>query len=405
MKAVTFDVSLPKYVASTAMGKLNRRFQHGPMSCVGYREVPEPALPGDDWVKVRTIYGGICGSDLGLVYLHDTPTLSPFASDRFVIGHENTGVIVEKGSAVKGFEVGDRIAADIVLPCATRGLEPCQKCADGNPNLCYNFAEGKLEKGTLMGACGSTGGSWGEYYVAHETQLHRIPDGLADKDAMLVDPLCSALHPVLRHMPGEDEKVLVLGAGIIGLMVVASLRAMGCKAQITVAARYGFQAEAAEGYGTDHVVRGRDNAEILESFARITGAKVVKPMLGDPYMMGGFTTVFNCVGSEASVKDSLRYVASSGKVVLVGLAGVTKLDWTLVWFKEVTIAGIYCYALDPVAGATRSTVDLGLELLASNRVATEGLVTHVFDLADYRKALVTATEKSRYGSVKVLLKP
>ncbi|MDN5276190.1 MAG: threonine 3-dehydrogenase [Clostridiales bacterium] len=403
MKAVTFRADLVPYVLTLAMGKVNRKLYYSRFSCVRYEEVREPVLPGDDWVKVKTIYGGICGSDINMIYLHDSPLLSPFASRRFVMGHENLGIIVEKGENVEGFEVGDRIVADDVLSCEPRGLERCPKCLSGDYNLCLNFTEGRLSAGTIMGTCADTGGSWGEYYVAHKSQLFKVPDNLKDEEAILIDPLCSALHPVLRNFPRDDEKVLVIGAGIIGILIVASLRAFGSKADITVIAKYDFQGQLAQRYGADRVIYSRDCD--VETMAEITGGKVVKPLLGEKYLIGGFDRVFDCVGSENSVRDSLRYINSGGALVLVGLGSKIKLDWSLVWFKEVTIKGVYGYGVDPVDGGRERTFKIGLDLMASGKMDLSPLVTHVFDLKDYKKAIEVASCKKEYQSIKVLLKP
>jgi threonine dehydrogenase-like Zn-dependent dehydrogenase len=403
MKAVTFRAELLPYILTLAMGKINRKFHYSGISCLRYGEVPEPVLPGDDWVKVKTVYGGICGSDINMIYLHDSPLLSPFASNRFVMGHENLGIIVEKGNNVEGFEVGDRIVADDILSCEPRGLQKCSKCLSGDYNLCLNFTEGELSPGTIMGTCSDTGGSWGEYYVAHKSQLFKVPDNLKDEEAILIDPLCSALHPALRNFPRDDEKVLIMGAGIIGVLIVASLRALGSKADITVIAKYPFQGQLVEGYGADRVIYSRD-ADV-ENMAQITDGKIVKPLIGEKYLIGGFDRIFDCVGSEASLKDSLRFINSGGTLVLVGLCSKVNLDWALVWFKEITIRGIYGYGTDPVDGKSERTFKIGLDLMSSGKINTSSLVTHVFSLKDYKKAIEVASCKREYKSVKVLLKP
>lgn len=407
LKAVTFTVTIPKYIASTALGFIDKKLQHSRLSCVGYGEVAEPTLPGDDWVKVRTAYAGICGSDLNMVYLHDSPILSPFASEHFVMGHENSGTIVEVGKAVEGFSVGDRIVADIMLPCVVRGVEPCPSCKRGQYNLCRNFESGQLAPGTLLGTCATTGGSWGEYYVAHKSQLVRIPNNIDDKTAVVSDAVGSALHPVIRNMPGDDEQVLVIGVGIIGLMVIASLRALGSKAHISVFARHSHQAELAKRYGADVVMRtGMDKGtDTLSVLARMTGGKVLKPMLGQPYLLGGFHTIFDCVGSQKSIIDALRVIDSGGTLVLVGLPTVVKMDWSLLWFKEATLRTSYCYGNDQWDGVTKRTIVHSLELLSQGLINAEGLVSHTYPLSDYREAIITASSKSTRRAIKVLLKP
>jgi threonine dehydrogenase-like Zn-dependent dehydrogenase len=401
MKAVTFNVSLFRYLLTKAVGSLNRDFYYSRFSCTKLENVKEPELPGEDWVKVKTIYGGICGSDLGLVFLNDSPLLSPFGSDKFVIGHENVGTIVEIGKNVEGFEIGDRVVADDKLSCEPRGLDKCTNCKKGDYNLCLNFTEGKLAPGTMIGSCADTGGSWGEYYVVHKSRLFMVPENLKDTEAVLTDPLCSAIHPVLKDFPSDNERILVTGAGIIGLLVTAVLRAFGSKADITVIAKYDFQAELAEKYGANRVIRGLTP----EKTAEITGGKVLKPLLGERYVMGGFDRVYDCVGSERTIIESVNRLNSKGKLVLVGLASKIKMDWTLVWFKEITVMGIYAYGNDFIKGKIRRTHDIALEMLSRKEIDVSPLVTHIFSLDDYRTAIKVASQKSKYKAVKVLLKP
>ncbi|TYQ16808.1 UNVERIFIED_CONTAM: threonine dehydrogenase-like Zn-dependent dehydrogenase [Acetivibrio alkalicellulosi] len=403
MKAVTFDSSLSKYIYTFLAGKVSKKLYCGGLSCVKMENINEPELPGEDWVKVKTIYGGICGSDTNLVFLHDTPTLSPFVSEKFVIGHENVGNIVEKGKNVKDFNIGDRIVADILLPCETFGSKKCKNCSEGNTNLCENFSKGKPLTGMMLGTCNQTGGSWGEYYVAHKSQLFKVPDNLSSEQAVLVDPLASAIHPALKSLPEDSDKILIIGMGIIGLMMVAFLRYAGCKANITVIARYDFQGQLAKKYGADQVIYS-NNDNIEQKMADLTGACIHKPMIGEKYLMGGYDKIFDCVGSQRSIKDCLRFVKSGGNVVLTGLAANINIDWTLVWFKEINLQGIYCYGSDNFKGANVRTYKIALDMLSSGKIDTAPLVTHVFTLSDYKKAIDTASSKGRHKSIKVLLK-
>lgn len=404
MHAVTFDSGVPKYIFTKTAGKINKKFYCGRLSCVKYEKVKEPEILGDDWVKVKTIYGGICGSDINLVFLHDTPTLSPFVSDKFVIGHENVGIIVEKGANVKEFEIGDRIVADILLPCETRNIPKCRACSEGSTNQCSNFSKGDMLTGMMLGTCKETGGSWGEYYIAHKSQLFKVPDKLKSEEAVLVDPLASAIHPVLVNFPRDSEKVLIIGMGIVGLLMVAFLRYAGCKADITVMARHSFQGELAEKYGADRVIY-TSSENIIEEIEDITKASIHKPMLGERYLIGGFDRIFDCVGSKESINDSLKYVKSGGTIILTGLAANVNIDWTLIWFKEIYLKGIYCYGSDMFKGERVRTYKIGLDMLLSDKINVLPLVTHIFNLSDYKKAIDAATSKGKEKSVKVLLKP
>lgn len=404
MRGVVFDGDVRKYIGTLAIGKLNKRLSYGGLTCTTYRQgIPEPVLPGPDWVRIKTSFGGICGSDLNLVYLHDSPSCSPFVSFPFVIGHENMGVIIEMGGGVKGFEKGDRVIADPILSCRVRGIEEeCNSCKSGNAALCSSFTLGSLSPGMSIGSCRDTGGSWGENYIAHSSQLIKLEDDIKGEDAVLVDAIASALHPVARNFPDDNEKVLVVGSGIIGLMVVACLRALGSKASITMLARHRFQGELAESYGADNVVYTRDG-DYYSTFADMTGGALYKPIIGKRVMTGGFDRVFECVGSGLSIDESLRFTRQGGTMVLIGLASAPKgVDWTPIWLKEIRLHGAYWCGTESIAGDIASTYSHTLKLVREGKIDTKALVTHIFDIRDYKRAIEVASGKGRYKSVKVL---
>jgi len=406
MKGIVFDGDIKKYAGTLVLGKISKKLSYGGLTCTSYKDnIKEPSLPGEDWVKIKTGFGGICGSDLNLVYLHDSPSVSPFVSFPFVIGHENMGTIIEKGKNVKDFETGDRVIADPILSCKVRGIEEeCESCKSGNTALCSNFTKGCLSPGMSIGSCRDTGGSWGEYYIAHKSQLLRLKDDTKGEDAVLVDAIASALHPVARNFPDDNEKVLVVGSGIIGLMTVASLRALGSKCNITILARHKFQGDLAEHYGADNVVYTRDN-DYYSTFASLTGGTLYKPIIGKRVMTGGFDRVFECVGSDASIDESLRFTKQGGTMVLVGLASAPKgVDWTPIWLKEITLRGSYWCSTENIGGSIESTYRHTLDLVEQGKIDTKPLVTHVFDIKDYKKALEVASEKGKYKSIKVLFK-
>lgn len=404
MKGIVFDADIKKYAGTLLLGKLNRKLSYGGFACTSYRDnIKEPELPGPDWVRIKTSFGGICGSDLNLVHLHDSPSVSPFVSFPFVIGHENMGVIAEKGRAVEGFEPGDRVIADPILSCRVRGIEEeCPSCRSGNKALCSNFTEGMLSPGMSIGSCKDTGGSWGEYYIAHKSQLIKLDDHTKGEDAVLVDAVASAFHPVARNFPDDNEKVLVVGSGIIGLMTVACLRALGSKANITILARHKFQGELAGHYGADNVVYNRDG-DYYSTFADITGGVLYKPIIGKRVMTGGFDRVFECVGSDVSIDEALRFTRQGGTMVLIGLASAPKgVDWTPIWLKELKLHGAYWASTETVDGKTDSTYRHTLDIIKKGKIDIKPLVTHVFDIKDYRIALEVASKKGKYKSIKVL---
>jgi len=404
MKAIQFEDSIPRYVITKVLGAIYKPAFYGPLSCVRYRDVPPPALPNAEWARVKVRYAGICGSDLNLIRLHDSPAMSPFSSFPFTIGHENFGYLTEVGDAVEGFRVGDRVIADPVLSCPARGISPaCPNCAEKEFSRCLNFAEGNIAPGLITGACRDTGGSWSPEFVAHRHQLFHVPPQVSDENAILVDAFCSALHPVMRNLPRDDQTVLVLGAGMIGVCVVASLRALDSRCRILVVAKYPFQGELARGYGADEVIYLREG-DLYRAVAEKTGARVYKPILGKRMMMGGADVVFECVGSDSSIDDALRFASEGGKVVLVGLAGLAKgIDWTPIWFHELEVTGCFAYSTERYQEREVRTYQLALDWLAEGRLDLSPLLTHRYRLENYRDALRDLlTKKSANRAMKAV---
>ncbi len=404
MKAIQFEQSIPRYVVSKALGSIYRPALYGAYSCISLRDVAAPGLPNGEWARVKVHYAGICGSDLGLIRLHDSPSMSPFGSKVFTIGHENVGVLTEIGDKVEGFSVGDRVVVDPLLPCATRGINPvCAQCAKGEYSRCVNFAEGGISPGTITGSCEDTGGTWSPEFVAHRFQLFHVPDNVSDENAALIDAFCSALHPVMRNMPRDEDTVLVAGGGIIGVCLVAALRAMDSKARILMLAKYRYQGELAQRYGADEVIYIRDG-DVYQAVADKTGGRLYKPILGKRVMMGGPDVVYECVGSDGSIDDCLRFAREGGRVVLVGLAGMAKgIDWTPIWFRELNVIGTYAYADESYEGQQIRTYQLALNWLAENRLDLTPLLTDRFRIENYREAFdVLLTRKSANKSMKAV---
>ncbi|MDI7275257.1 MAG: alcohol dehydrogenase catalytic domain-containing protein, partial [Anaerolineae bacterium] len=195
MRALQISDSVPRYLLTKVLGRVYRPAHWGPFGLLQCREVPEPALPGPQWVKVRTRLGGICGSDLHSILLGDSPALSALTSFPFTLGHENVGVVAEVGPEVEGFQVGGRVVALSLLTCAARGVaEPCRFCRRGDYSLCQSFASGNLSPGIGVGYCRDTGGSWSACFVAHQSQLYAVPDRVSDENAVMVDAFSCGLH-------------------------------------------------------------------------------------------------------------------------------------------------------------------------------------------------------------------
>ncbi len=404
MLALQIVESVPRYLAAKALGRFRPTVYWEGLGLLQLRDVPEPRLPTPEWVRIGTRLSGICGSDLGVIQLHSSPTTTPIVSFPFTLGHELLGEIVEVGAAVEGVQPGQRVVVNPLLGCVARGLrDRCSECARGMPNRCLRFREGTVSPGIMIGFCRDTGGGWSPRFVAHQSQLIPVPDHLDDEVAVLAEPFGVALHAVLRNRPDDGMTVLVLGAGIIGLLTVAALRAVGCRARVVVTARYPFQAGLAERLGADVVLLGARGPGLYRELARLTGARVYRARFGRWLVQSGVDMVFDCVGSSSSVRDAVTVTRAGGRVVLVGLASDPRgIDWTPIWLREVEIRGSMAYADDEFEGRCQSSIALAVCLMDEGRVDLRGLVTHHFALTDYREALAQVTAKGASGIVKAV---
>lgn len=399
MKAVQFTFSYPRYALGLALGSWFPSILWSGVSCTIMREVPEPSLPGPDWVKIKTRLGGICGTDLGAIHLKTSPYFSPYGSFPFTFGHENVGTIAELGGQVNGWKTGQRVVVNPILGCAARGFtELCEFCARGEINRCQRFTEGALAPGIMTGTARDTGGSWSSTFVAYQSQLYAIPDSLSDDNAMMLEPYSCGQHAVLIDFPGNDETILILGAGTMGLVTLAALRALGSKARILISARYPNQIEAAKRLGATEILRGN----LYQEIAQRTGAKIMKPLLGKLVVEGGVDRVYDCVGSSRSIDDAIRLTRSGGKVIQVASPGMAKgVDWTAIFAKELTVLAARQFNdVEPYHGKTWRAFDLAIDLMTKGKLDLGWMISHKYPLQDYKCALSDLAQKGSQGIIK-----
>jgi len=406
VKGLVFELSIPKYVLAKGIGRMYPKVHYGHGSCLSLRELASPTLPGPDWVRLRPVLAGLCGSDMGTLFFKMSPQNEPFNSFPAVLGHEVLAEVTELGPQARGVEVGQRVAVNPLLPCRLRGIQPpCKPCAAGQENGCEHTAEGCLAPGQMIGFQKDLPGGMGTEMVAHPSQLHPVPEGVGDKAGVLVEPLAVSLHAVLKVPLRDEDRVLVIGGGPVAFACLWAIRALGYRCHVTLLAAEEYQLKLAREFGADEAFRVMKNERAeAEEVARRTGAKVYRPVIGPPALTGGFEVTFDCIGHVASVQDALHYTRSLGKVVLVGAAGILKrVDWTTVWRNELTLLGSYVYGQESFRGERKHTFDLVLELLARREGPDpSGLVTHTFPLARYQEAIEANLARGRYQSVKTV---
>ncbi|MDP6380607.1 MAG: alcohol dehydrogenase catalytic domain-containing protein, partial [Phycisphaerae bacterium] len=392
MQAITFDIKPWKWPLLKVLGSLNRRMFWGKLSDLRLGQVATPQLPGDDWVRVRTLLAGICGTDLSLIALKNPPDTfeRAFVSFPMIPGHESVGIVTERGPGAQDIPEGGRVNVEGALSCITRGIEPpCPACLQGQFAVCWNTTEYPIGPARSIGFSSKLGGAWAEEFIAHRSQLFPVPDGVSDEQAVLVDPLASSLHAVLRRTPRENETVLVFGCGTIGLGLIAALRALRCRNKILAVAKYAFQKEHALRLGADEVWTQANllDVDLTHQIARTFGVRAHHGFIGKDVLMGGVDLIYDSIGSSHTVNASLRITRTNGTIVLLGMGHPRLVDWDPVTFKQLSIIGTHGRALENWDGRRQHTYEITHELMRDGRLVTDGLLTHTFSLEQYKEAL------------------
>jgi threonine dehydrogenase-like Zn-dependent dehydrogenase len=380
VRALRFSRSIPRYAAAAVAGRVVPGFgaRVGPLQLA---EVDEPELPGPDWRRIRPRLAGICGSDLSTIDGKSSRYFEPIVSFPFIPGHE----------IVADAEDGGRVVVEPVLNCFPRGIDPpCSFCAAGLTGSCQNLRLGRLEPGLQTGYCADTGGGWSTALVAHESQLHPVPDDMTDEAAVMVEPAACAVHAARRPVAAEPpSSVVVLGAGTVGLCTIAAVRRHLQPETLIASAKHPEQRKLAVELGADIVV---EPGEVRRAVRRLSRSPMVGDSVGD-----GAQLVFDCVGSADSIDDALAIVRPREQVVLVGMPGRVSVDLTALWHKEIRLVGAYAYGREQ--GGQR-TFDLAFDLVRDARL--ERLVSVAYPLDRYREAIDHAANAGSRGAVKVV---
>jgi len=407
MKALQFRKSIPRYLLLKLAGPRLRRLYTSSASPVAYREIDEQKLPTPSWVRIRPILAGVCGSDLSTICAKGSPYLAPVTSMPFVMGHELVGRVVEIGDDVKNVSVGARVVLHPALGCHVRGMDPmCDACQNGRDALCSNITRGSISAGIQSGFCRDTGGGFSASMVAHQSQVYAIPDEIPDEQAVLVEPFACALHGALRATIASNQTALVVGCGSIGLLTIAALRATGCQAKIVAVGKYDHQIRLGDSLGVNEwIPSGGGMADRYTKWANVLNAEVLPAELGKPMVIGGADVTFDCVGSSHTIDDGIRFTKSGGTFVLVGMPGAPRgVDWTPLWFKELTLCATYAYGPERWADGKRDTFDLTIDLMKTWGPKLVKLVGPAFALRDYQAAFRSALHTGSTGIAKTIFR-
>ena len=399
MKALQFSVSVPQWIALKAVGLVSRKpFYKGPLATVKLTDLPEPELPTDEWVRVQSILCGFCASDLNLIFLKESASASPFTSFPCIIGHEVCGRVVEVGSGATEVKTDDFVTLAPALNCAARGINPlCPACRQGMVANCENYATGNLAPGMITGLCTETGGGFGPYFVAHKSQIFKLPEKTTPETGALIEPLTVGLQSVFGNMPQKKEKVLIIGGGVIGTMVLKAIRGLELDCHVTLCDPSTTAAESAKQAGADAVIRDGD---LLSNTVRLPGATRYKPMMGPDILMGGFARIYDTVGSPKTLNMAMRCLAAGGTLSQIGIWHDVKLDLTPLWLKQQTIKGVYGCGYASYKGERMHVFDIALDMVSKGKIGLADMVTHKLSLDNFTEMIELNLAKEKHRAIK-----
>jgi threonine dehydrogenase-like Zn-dependent dehydrogenase len=360
----------------------------------------------------KPILSGVCGSDAKLV-LGDFNTgdidnpMAAFSSLPHVPGHEVVAEVVELGPQANGLDVGQRVVLNPWLTCGPRGIDPmCPPCQAGDLSLCWSFTKGDLGPGVHVGVITAAPGAWAERLAAHDSMLIPVPDGVSDEAAVLADPFSVSFHAIVRHPPPPNGRVLVYGAGALGLTSVAILHALYPGVEVGVVARFEAQREMALRFGASAVFSHEPRLALVEELAAWSGAVLHLPLDGLPVTHPGhIDVVYDSIAKAETLEVGVRVLAERGRLVYTGVATPERWESTPIYFKEITIAGSNAFGIEDFEGTRRHAIAHYLQLVADGRLDITPMLTHRFALEEWWPALKALARQDRSGALKVAFTP
>jgi threonine 3-dehydrogenase len=309
------------------------------------QDVPQP-VPGDGEVLIRVHKTSICGTDLHI--LRWDAWAQATIPVPMVVGHEFMGEITSLGAAVRGLEVGQRVAGEGHVTCGH-----CRNCKGGRREFCHNH--------TGVGV--TRPGAFADFLVIPAQNVFVVPDHITDDVAAVLDPLGNATHTALRFdVVGED--VLITGAGPIGVLAAAIVRHIGAR-HVVVTDVNPYRLEMAAAHGASRVVDVRSEA--------------LEPVMADLGMSEGFDVGLEMSGAEAAFNQMLASVNHGGRIAALGIpAGPMTLDVNDIIFKGLEIQGIYGRRIFETWYKMAAMLQSGLDV--------SGIVTHRLPADRYHEA-------------------
>ena len=318
-------------------------------------DIPQPG-PNDVLIKIKKT--SICGTDLH-IYNWDEWSQKTIKTP-MTIGHEYVGEIVELGSHVRGWKVGERVSGEGHIVCGE-----CRNCLAGRRHYCPH----------TIGVGVNRDGAFAQYLSIPTTNVWRCAPDISDDIISCFDPLGNATHTALQYdLIGED--VLITGAGPIGMMAAAICRHVGAR-NVVVSDLNDYRLDLAKKLGATRTVRAdkEDLRDVMHELGMKEGFDVGLEMSGSPQAFSGMVDVMH----------------NSGKIALLGLVKPgTVIDWDKVILNGLTIKGIYGREMYETWYKMTTMLQSGLDI--------SEVITHRFDVRDFEKGFA-AMNSGQSGKV------
>ena len=282
---------------------------------------------------------GVCGTDKH-IYEGKAPSSIPV-----ILGHEYTGIVVERGNSHSNFNIGDRVAIDPNIHCGF-----CDYCKKGKVNLCENLK-----------ALGVTlNGGFAEYSIVPVSQIYRIPKDFDLSVAAFAEPLSCCLRGMEQAGITHGDSVIIIGGGAIGLMMVQLAKIAGA-AKIILIEPEPFKRNLGISFGADYAFGSADN-NILDEIKELTQSQT--------------DVIIECVGKSETVELAIKLAGKGSKIVIFGLAPMDhniKINLQYLFKNEIRISNSY---LNPF------TFKPAVDLLIAGKINVQKLITNQIGLKD-----------------------
>ncbi len=311
------------------------------------QEAPMPT-PKDDEVLLKVEYVGICGSDIhGFESGPFIPPKDP--NQKIGLGHECAGTVVGVGAKVKRIKVGDRVNIEPGIPCGK-----CKFCLEGHYNICPDV--------DFMATQPNYRGALTNYLTHPEALTYKLPENMDTMEGALVEPAAVGMHAAMEAEVKPGKKIVILGAGCIGLMTLQACRVMGAS-EIVVADVIEKRLAMAKKLGAMETINGMKEDTVARA----------KEILGD----WGADIVFETAGSRVTAGQTTKLVMRGGRIMIVGtIPGETPIDFLSI-NREVKIQTVFRYA---------NNYPMTIEAISSGRFDVKSMATDIYDYHEVQRA-------------------